>query len=77
MLGRLEMDVDECITAYNELSADVFAKPRRRIPFGFLGKIAPRFDSAQLKGAILTIMRSRGLPPSTQFDDGQDRGCKT
>lgn len=44
MLGRLEMDVDECIEAYNELSAGVFAEPRRRIPVDFSGRLAPRFD---------------------------------
>ncbi|KAM0322096.1 hypothetical protein ACHAQA_009725 [Verticillium albo-atrum] len=76
MLGGLEMDVDECIAAYNKLSADVFAKPRRRIPVSSRGEIAPRFDSAKLKAAVLKIVASRGLPPDAPFDDSQDRGFK-
>lgn len=52
MIRRAEIvDVDECISAYNELSADVFATPRRGLPTPFRGKIAPRFDSAKLNGA--------------------------
>jgi predicted acylesterase/phospholipase RssA len=76
MLGRLEMDVDECIAAYNELSVGVFAKPQRRISVDIGGRVAPRFDSTKLKDAILMIIASRGLPPDALFDDGEDRGCK-
>lgn len=32
MLGRLEMDVDECITAYSDLAAAVFGDKMNRIP---------------------------------------------
>lgn len=76
MLGRLEMDVDECIDAYNKLSSDVFSQPLRRIPVDFRGRVAPRFDSAKLKDAVLSIITSRGLSPDAPFDDGADRGCK-
>ena len=77
MLGRLEMDVDECIAAYNTLSAEVFPKPQRRFPISFSAKIASRFDKAKLKVAILEIMHSRKLEPDALLNDGQDRGCKT
>lgn len=77
MLGRLEMDVDTCITAYNELSAGVFAQPRRRYPVDSRARIAPQFDSAKLRDAILKIITSQGLSPDAPFDDGQDSGCKT
>ncbi|KAM0277280.1 hypothetical protein ACHAQH_005939 [Verticillium albo-atrum] len=69
MLGRLEMDVDECIAAYNKLSADVFAKLRRKIPISSRSNLALRFDSAKLKDAILEIITSRGLLPDAPFDD--------
>lgn len=77
MLGRLEMSVDECIAAYNELSATVFAKPLHRLPVNYKGRVAPRFDSAKLTEAVLAITNSRGLPPDAPFNDGQDQGCKT
>ena len=76
MLGRLEMDVDECIEAYNELSAGVFAKPQRSFPVDFGFGVAPRFDSTKLRDAILTIIASRGLPPDAPFDDGENHGCR-
>ncbi|KAH6847075.1 kinase subdomain-containing protein [Chaetomium sp. MPI-CAGE-AT-0009] len=76
MLGRLEMDVDECIAAYNKLSTDVFSEPRRRTSLSFRGGIAPRFDSNRLRDAILEVIARRNLPPDAPFDDGQDRGCK-
>ena len=44
MLGRLEMDVDECIAAYNELAAAVFGEKISRVPVNIKGKIRPRFD---------------------------------
>ncbi|SPO02516.1 uncharacterized protein DNG_05189 [Cephalotrichum gorgonifer] len=77
MLGRLEMDVDECIAVYNELSSGVFAKPQRRYRVDLRASIAPKFDSAKLRDAILKIITSQGLSPEAPFDDGQDRGCKT
>ncbi|KIM93182.1 hypothetical protein OIDMADRAFT_138250 [Oidiodendron maius Zn] len=52
MLGRLEMDVDECIAAYSELAAAVFSQKSSRIPFNIKGKIQERFDSAKLESAI-------------------------
>ncbi|KAH6649430.1 acyl transferase/acyl hydrolase/lysophospholipase [Chaetomium tenue] len=77
MLGRLEMDVDECIAAYNKLSAVVFSEPKRRIPVSFRGgMVAARYDSKRLKEAILEVIAGRNLPPDTPFDDGQERGCK-
>lgn len=76
MLGRLEMDVDECIAAYNKLSANVFREPKRRIPVSFRGGVAARFDSKRLKEAILEVIASCNLAPDAPFDDGQDRGCK-
>ncbi|KIM98305.1 hypothetical protein OIDMADRAFT_202122, partial [Oidiodendron maius Zn] len=38
MLGRLEMDVDECITAYSELAAAVFGEQSSHISFNIIGK---------------------------------------
>jgi hypothetical protein len=52
MLGRLEMDVDECIAAYSDLASAVFGKKLSRIPVNIKGEIKPRFDPAKLEIAI-------------------------
>jgi hypothetical protein len=39
MLGRLEMDVDECIAAYSDLAASVFGEKGSRLPFNIKGKV--------------------------------------
>ena len=44
MLGRLEMDVDECITAYSDLAEAVFEAKLSSIPFNMKGKVKARFD---------------------------------
>jgi hypothetical protein len=37
MLGRLEMDVDECISAYKDLMKAVFEEKLRRVPVSWRG----------------------------------------
>lgn len=37
MLGRLEMDVDECISAYSDLAAAVFGEKLSSIPVKIKG----------------------------------------
>lgn len=69
MLGRLEMVVDECIAAYNKLSADVFAKPRSTLRTILSCHVKARFESDKLEKANLST--------NTPFNDGCDRGCKT
>jgi patatin-like phospholipase/acyl hydrolase len=64
MLGRLKMDIDDCITAYLQISQDVF-QPRKK-KFNFLGrasdalKIRGRFDSEALKRGIQKIVVQSG-----------------
>lgn len=76
MLGRLEMDVDECITAYTELMKAVFAKSRWS-PLDWRGRMKPRFSSEKLKQAVENVIKSKGASPSDAFNDGIDRGCRT
>ncbi|KAJ6437506.1 reverse transcriptase [Purpureocillium lavendulum] len=76
MLGRLEMDVDECITAYSDLMESVFNERLRRMSVGFHGRIEPKFDSNKLKEAIETVVHRAGAATTDLFNDGQDRGCK-
>jgi hypothetical protein len=64
MLGRLKMDVQQCIDAYRQLSNQAF-KRRRRIPFSMGGKICERFDSKELEMAIKKILVKQGYSKDT------------
>ncbi|KAF2424931.1 hypothetical protein EJ08DRAFT_681763 [Tothia fuscella] len=78
MLGRLEMDVDDCIKAYGTLSEKVFKIKMRRLPTSFTGTVKPRFDSALLVDAIREVIAgSKYQDPATLFNDGVNRGCRT
>ena len=77
MLGRLEMGVDECITAYSELMKAVFVEASSWLPVSWTGQVKARFDSGKLKGAIEDVISSRGISPTDAFNDGKARGCRT
>jgi hypothetical protein len=76
MLGRLEMDVDDCISAYSMLIKTVFDEKSRRIPLGWTGKTKAQFDSSRLKSAINEVMTIHGVPEAELFNDGITRGCR-
>lgn len=77
MLGRLEMDVDECIDAYSNLATSVFRERLRSIPFNFKGDISARFDSAKLESVIGRVIENSGASKQELFNDGTERGCRT
>jgi hypothetical protein len=56
MLGRLEMDIDECIEAYLELSGWVFRPSWWRSPLDWRLRLRPRFDSESLEKSIKDIV---------------------
>lgn len=76
MLGRLKMDVDDCITAYCELTKQIFAKRLRKLPLGLGGKVKARFDSQKLEDAIKDVVTKSGNPETALLDDEKDRGCR-
>jgi hypothetical protein len=76
MLGRLEMDIDECISAYSRLIKTVFDEKSSWLPFGWTGKINAQFDSARLKSTIKEVITSRSLPEAELFNNGAERGCR-
>jgi hypothetical protein len=77
MLGRLEMDVDECITAYSDLAEAVFSEKLSSIPVNIKGEIKPRFDSAKLEIAICKAVVQSGISETNLLNDGTERGCRT
>lgn len=77
MLGRLEMGVDECITAYIQLMGKIFKKPSKwNLAASLFGKIEPRFNATELEDAINEVISSCGTNPTDLFNDRAERGCR-
>lgn len=76
MLGRLEMDVDECITAYVDLMRTVFENASNFLPFSFTGKIKPKFNSGKLRDAITKVVERHDGSKTGLLNDGKEGGCK-
>ncbi|KAJ5917206.1 hypothetical protein N7466_010760 [Penicillium verhagenii] len=77
MLGRLELDVNECIDAYSELMTCVFGEQMSHIPVDWSLNIRAKFDSKRLKAAIEHVISRAGASPSDLMDDGVSRRTKT
>ncbi|CZR68366.1 uncharacterized protein PAC_18265 [Phialocephala subalpina] len=73
MLGRLEMDIEDCIAAYTSMFETVFGK--KGLPVNIWGKVKGRFDSDVLEECIRKILKERGLSEAEPFNDGKER-CK-
>ena len=81
MLGRLGMDVDECITAYNELTREVFGSTRHlvRMPVNMKGEISSIYDSQKLRNAIERVLESRNVPKTELLNNHAETSgrCRT
>lgn len=77
MLGRLEMDVDQCIEAYNSIAKSVFGGGPSPAPVDPTGKVPAPFDLAALERAIRKMITASGASEKDVFNDGAERGCKT
>lgn len=75
MLGRLEMDVDECISAYTKLMGTVFEKKTHSRALSFSGDVQAQFDSNKLRSAIETVIRDARRSPEENFNKGELSGC--
>lgn len=76
MLGRLEMDIDECIAAYVKMMGNIFEKPSRRRLFNIFGKTEPRFDAGKLEDAINQVISGCQASPTDFFNNNAERGCR-
>ena len=76
MLGRLEMNVDQCILAYSELAASVFHEKKSRLPFNIKGKVKAQFDSTKLEQAIRKTIKDSGKSEMELLNDETERGCR-
>ncbi|KAJ5732391.1 Acyl transferase/acyl hydrolase/lysophospholipase, partial [Penicillium malachiteum] len=76
MLGRLEMDVDECIEAYRALMESVFSDKTRKIALDWSGNVKAQYDSQKLRAAIEHVIVSAGVSPDALMNDGNSRRCR-
>ncbi|KAL4723008.1 hypothetical protein ACLX1H_010249 [Fusarium chlamydosporum] len=78
MLGRLGMDVDECIDSYNNLIKIIFSDKSRvhQSKFSLRGQTQARFDSKALESAINKTIRERGLSPTDKMLEATEPSCK-
>lgn len=76
MLGRLEMSVDECITAYTTLMKKVFSKNKFFSPVGFFGGVKSRFSSKALSEAISDVLRKLDVPIDEKLRVDGEPTCK-
>jgi Patatin-like phospholipase len=77
MLGPLEMDVDECISAYNELMKAVFEEKSSWLLVSWMGRTTAQFDSNKLRSAIEEVIRNKGASTADVFNDRKLCGCRT
>jgi len=56
MLGRLEMDVDKCISAYTKFMESVFGEKLSWLSFSWTGRTEAQFNSIRLKNAIENVI---------------------
>jgi hypothetical protein len=76
MLGRLEMDVPECIKIHKGFLKDVFGHRRIMWKVSLKGKVQAQFDETLLKKAIEKTVKSK-IAVDTMFEDGQQRSVRT
>ena len=74
MLGRLRMNIDDCINAYISLSDRIFRKKGHRVTIK--GNIQGRFDSDELSQAIKEVVTAQKLSEDALLKDISDDACK-
>ncbi|KAI3550675.1 phospholipase [Colletotrichum filicis] len=74
MLGRLRMDVEDCMNAYADLSDKIFQKQKHR--FTLSGNVQGRFDSTELERVIKNVVREQGLGVDELLKDDSKAPCK-
>ena len=80
MLGRLDMDVQECIDAYREFMITIFEKKRSRFAVDWKGEVKARFSSKTLAKAIKKVIEDQGRAADDPFyvevENEETRKCK-
>ncbi|KAF7508686.1 hypothetical protein GJ744_008933 [Endocarpon pusillum] len=74
MLGRLGMDVDECITEYQRMISQIFKK--KHLPIDWRGRLKGRFDTQVLIDSIMETMSTCNVSEAERLDSGKEKACK-
>ncbi len=75
MLGRLKMDVDECIHAYTSMFEKIFQKQKHKFAVNHwdnFGSLQNRFDSDLLRDSIKEIVERQGVCETERFNTERD-----
>lgn len=79
MLGRLKMDVSECIQSYTSMFKRIFEKQKHKYPVNLwenFGDLQNKFDSEILRGSIRKIVEDRGLSETEYLNSEEERSCR-
>lgn len=79
MLGRLKMDVSECIGVYTSMFERIFEKQKHRYSVNLwenFGSLQNRFDSDILRDSIKSIVKRQGLSEAECLNAEGDRSCR-
>ena len=74
MLGRLQMDVDDCIEAYIHLADRVFKKTGP--PLNLCCRVQSRFNTKTLEQEIKSIVRRQTGSENSVLKDEENAPCK-
>ena len=76
MLGRLGMDVDECIEEYKNLMGTIFGSKAHSLPIHTSFSVAAQYDGRKVKKAIEEVLERHNLQKDAAFNDGIERRCR-
>ncbi|KAK4692774.1 hypothetical protein P7C71_g4499, partial [Lecanoromycetidae sp. Uapishka_2] len=75
MLGRLRMDVQECIDTYLEMADGVFSKVHH-LPVNLRGRTHGRYNQDALREAIEHVVEDKGFSKDALLKDDDPYACK-
>jgi calcium-independent phospholipase A2-gamma len=75
MLGRLEMNIDDCIDAFTGMMDEIFHR-KHKLPFMLSGNVRGRYSSETLEKCIKQAITDAGFPPDTKLRDQKTSSCK-
>jgi hypothetical protein len=74
VLSRLEMDINECIDIYTDMSQRIFS--RKGMPVNVFNKHKGRFYSIMLEECIKEVLQKRRLRVDEPFQTITEDECK-
>ncbi|KKK13486.1 hypothetical protein P175DRAFT_0464503 [Aspergillus ochraceoroseus IBT 24754] len=77
MLGRLKMDIDQCIVAYTRLCKHVFGH-KKRLSLTTMGNIRgkPKYEGKKVESALKSILRELGHEDRDMLLQDMDTSCR-